>query len=148
MVHLLPPLQSLTTSVGTPHDADVRCRTAFGYRLRSEVRRRGYARGVMDTSPAVFPFRARLLLFVGLVVVAAYALPVSAAAVEAVSNRAENWIVVAYLALVVLFGAMVGALVPRSSTARTRRGRALRWAGAGLLAAFIAYAVWLLLLAG
>ncbi len=102
----------------------------------------------MDTSPAVFPFRARLLLFVGLVVVAAYALPVSAAAVEAVSNRAENWIVVAYLALVGLFGAMVGALVPRSSTAPTRRGRALRWAGAGLLAAFIAYAVWLLLLAG
>ena len=77
----------------------------------------------MDTSPAVFPFRARLLLFVGLVVVAAYALPVSAAAVEAVSNRAENWIVVAYLALVVLFGAMVGALVPRSSTARTRGAR-------------------------
>jgi len=90
----------------------------------------------MDTSPAVFPFRARLLLFVGLVVVAAYALPVSAAAVEAVSNRAENWIVVAYLALVVLFGAMVGALVPRSSTARTRRGaRAAmgrRWAPRGV----------------
>lgn len=108
----------------------------------------GYARGSMDTSGGASPLWARLLLFVGLVVVAAYALPVSAAAVEAVSNRAENWIVVAYLAVVVLVGAMVGALVPRSSTAPTRRGRALRWAGAGLLAAFIAYAVWLLLIAG
>lgn len=102
----------------------------------------------MDTSRAALPLWVRLLLFVGLVVVAAYALPVAAATVEAVSARAENWILVVYLALVALVGAGVGALVPRSSTAPTRRGRALRWAGAGLLAAFIGYSVWLLLLAG
>ncbi|MBA2529781.1 MAG: hypothetical protein H0V19_07465 [Euzebyales bacterium] len=102
----------------------------------------------MDTSRAALPLWARLLLFVALVVVAAYALPVSAAIVEAVSARAENWILVVYLTLVALVGAGVGAFVPRSSTARTRRGRALRWAGAGLLAAFIGYSVWLLLLAG
>lgn len=108
----------------------------------------GYAVEEMDMSRATLPSWARLLLFIGLVVVAAFALPVSAAAVEAVSARAENWILVVYLALVVVVGAMVGALVPKSSGAPTRRGRALRWAGAGFLAAFIGYFAWLLILAG
>ena len=79
----------------------------------------------MDTSRAVFPLWARLLLFVGLVVVAAYALPVSAATVEAISARAENWIVVVYCALVALVGAGVGAFVPKSSRANTRARSAM-----------------------
>ena len=101
-----------------------------------------------DRAPAALPLWVRLALFVGLVVVAVYALPVSAWAVEAVSARAENWISVVYLALVVVIGAAVGAFTPKSSTARTRGGRTLRWAGAALLAAYIAYSGWLLLLAG
>src|SRR5687768_10979164 len=99
-------------------------------------------------SGTTLPRWARLLLFLGLLVVAWFALPIAAATVEAVSDRAENWIVVVYIAIVVAIGAAVGALVPSSSTATTARGRALRWAGAGLIAALLTWVVWLTVLAG
>ncbi len=102
----------------------------------------------MDTPPEASPLWARLLLFLSLVVVAGFALPVAAFFVEAVSARAENWILWVHLVLVVLVAATIGPLVPKSSSAPTRRGRAVRWAVAGVLAAGVAYAVWLLLLAG
>ncbi len=101
--------------------------------------------GLIQRSPAKVGPPAALR---SLVVVAAFALPASAAGVEAVSARAENWILVVYVAVMVAIGATVGAFVPKSSTASTRRGRALRWAGAGFLAAFIGYSAWLLILAG
>jgi len=72
-------------------------------------------------------------------------LSVSAATVEAVSVGAENCIVVV-TSLVALVGAGVGARSSRGPRPPNAT-RVLRWAGVGLLSAFIRYSVWLVLLA-
>ncbi len=91
---------------------------------------------------------AALVGTVALAIAAGGAMPVSALIVEAISDRAENWIFVVYVVIVVAAGAAIGAALPKSSTAERRRGRVLRWAGAGVGAAIVGSAVWLVLLAG
>jgi hypothetical protein len=75
-------------------------------------------------------------------------LSVSAATVEAFSVGAENCIVVvtSLVALVALVGAGVGARSSRGPRPPNAT-RVLRWAGVGLLSAFIRYSVRLVLLA-
>lgn len=103
---------------------------------------------MVSTRADVWPWSVRAALFVALVIAAGGALPVSAVIVEAISEQAENWIVVLHVVIVVAAGAAIGAALPKSSTAERRRGRVLRWAGAGLAAAVLGSVVWVLLLAG
>lgn len=105
----------------------------------------------MDGSDAAQPRRpwVRTAVFAGLVVVAGLALPLSAFVVEAVSSRAENWIIVVQLAITALVGAGAGALLPALGPPAASRGRrATTWAAFGLLAAAVADALWLVVLAG
>ncbi len=91
----------------------------------------------------------RIVVFVGLVALAALLLPVSAYVVEAISERAENWTLVVQLTLVTLIAAGVGVSVPGLSRAGASRGRrAAVWAATGLAAALVGNAIWLLMLAG
>lgn len=92
---------------------------------------------------------ARVTAFVALVCAAAVLLPVSALVVEALAERAENWILVLQLVLVVGLGALGAVLVPRLGPAAwPPAARAALWAGVGLVAAMVANAGWLLLVAG
>ncbi|HVM12724.1 MAG TPA: hypothetical protein VM287_00135 [Egibacteraceae bacterium] len=93
--------------------------------------------------------RARLGAFAALVVVAGLLLPLSAYAVEAIAGGAENWIIVVQLALMAAIGAGVGRLFGRLGPNNMATApRMATWAAAGLLAALLADALWLLLLAG
>jgi hypothetical protein len=82
--------------------------------------------------------------FGGLLALSGLALPVSAFVVEAISERAENWIVVVYAALMLLAGAAVGMLVPATPALPSRGRRAAIWAGLGLLAAVVGFFLWLI----
>lgn len=92
---------------------------------------------------------AQLAAFVSLVAAAAVLLPLSALVVEALSERAENWILVLQLVLVTALGTAAGGYLPGLGPAGwSRRRRIAVWAGLALVAAAIADGIWLLLLAG
>lgn len=92
---------------------------------------------------------ARLGALAALVVVAGLLLPLSAYAVEAIAEGAENWIIVVQLALMTVIGAGLGRVFGRLGPQRLATApRMATWAAAGLLAALLADAFWLLLLAG
>ncbi|MDQ3973562.1 MAG: hypothetical protein M3276_04375 [Actinomycetota bacterium] len=92
---------------------------------------------------------ARAAAFVAMCGVAALLLPVSAYAVEALSERAENWILVVQFVLMALVGAVVGVLLRGlGPAAASPARRAAVWAAVGLLAAALADGLWWLLLAG
>lgn len=85
----------------------------------------------------------------GLLLVAAVLLPVSAFVVEAVSDRAENWILPLQVVLMALLGAGVGVVLHRVGPRATAVTRAvLVWGAVGLLAAAMTDAAWWALLAG
>ena len=85
--------------------------------------------------------------FLALVGISALALPVAAYTVEALSPRAENWIVVLQLVLMAGAGALTGGLLARLGTRSTARN-ALAWGALGVVATIVADAVWLVLGAG
>ncbi len=91
---------------------------------------------------------ARIVIFLLLVALAGYALPVSAFVVEAISPRAENWIVVVQIVGMVIVGAAMGAFVPALSAAGTRLRRAAIWAAVALLATLVGDVLWFVVLAG
>lgn len=87
----------------------------------------------------------QVLALVVLVALAGFALPVSAWVLGAISDRAENWIMV--LQFVIVF-AVAAAFTLRPSAQRSR-GRALAVAfGAAVIAVLVANAVWLFGMAG
>lgn len=91
----------------------------------------------------------RVGAFAALVALSGLALPLSAYVVEAVSSRAENWIIVMYLALMAALGGAVGAGAPAlSPPALSRRRAVLLWGILGLVAATVGATLWLVLVAG
>ena len=91
----------------------------------------------------------RIGTFIALVTITGLTLPLSAYVVEAVSSRAENWIMVVYVVVMALLGGTlgvaVGALTPPTSS---RRRAALMWGGLGMLAAVIGAVIWLVVVGG
>lgn len=91
----------------------------------------------------------RVTAFALLVAAAALLLPVSALTVEALAERAENWILVLHVAVVAGVGAAAGALLRRLGPTRwSAARRAVVWAGIAMIAAAVANLIWLVLLAG
>lgn len=101
-----------------------------------------------DSSSAVGRRWQRAAAFAGLLALSGLALPLSAYVVEGISQRAENWIIVVYLLVMLLAGAAVGALLPVAEASRPKARRAGVWAGLGLLAGVVGFTVWLFAISG
>lgn len=102
-----------------------------------------------DTAPSASRHWARLGAFLMLAGVATLLLPLAAYGVEAIAATAESWIIVVHLVLMVGVGTAVGRRFPILSPSAMAAGpRMALWAVAGLLAALLAYGLWLLLLGG
>lgn len=89
--------------------------------------------------------KRQVLAFVALAVLAGVALPASASIVEAVSDRAENWIFVLQFALVFVAAA---AFSLRPSADRSPRRSLVIAFAAAVAAMLVADAVWLFGMAG